>query len=288
MKILSTMLCIFLFLGCKKDIKKTEETTESVVEEEFEQNNIPVETDNGIGDGAESIEALYVQNIEKAHAKKAFLDHDAIQFDLQLFFGGKERLNGKIIMKTNSSQIKIIRTDGSELIYNGSQVYLNPSDADDKGARFAMFTWPYFFAMPYKLNDPGTNWAMEQDREIDDKTYPTAKLTFDKGTGDSPDDWYLVYSDPETHVLKAAAYIVTYGSDGDVAKAQADPHAIVYENFEEINGVPIATEWQFHGWSPEKGMTKNLGNATLSNFQFVEKTQDMFVVPKNAKALPLQ
>jgi hypothetical protein len=38
--------------------------------------------------------------------------------------------------------------------------------------------------------------------------YLTEKLTFKSGTGDAPDDWYVVYADKKTNLLETA-YIVT-------------------------------------------------------------------------------
>jgi len=52
-------------------------------------------------------------------------------------------------------------------------------------ARFHIFTWSYFYSLPYKLNDVGTNWSSVTDKTWGNTKfmYPTAKLTFEKGTG---------------------------------------------------------------------------------------------------------
>lgn len=55
-------------------------------------------------------------------------------------------------------------------------------------------------------------------RPLDEKDHQTAKLTFEKGIGDAPDDWYVVYTDPENNTMQAAAYIVTFGSGGDTSR----------------------------------------------------------------------
>ncbi|WP_299609250.1 DUF6503 family protein [uncultured Aquimarina sp.] len=281
MKRISLALITLCLLAC--DQKKKEEKVVPEVKEEIEQ--IPVEADGGIGDGALSITDHFIKSIEKAHKKEKFLKHKAISFDIKILFNGKEHLEGKITMLTNSSKIRIDKKDNSTLVYDGEKVFLYPADANDQGARFDMFTWTYFFGFPYKFSDPGTKWEMQEDRKLGDKTHSTAKLTFEDGIGDAPDDWYVIYADPDAKLLQAAAYIVTFGSDGDISKAEADPHAIQYKDFKPVDGILFATAWEFYGWTAEKGMTDKLGEATISNITFIEDEGNLFDDPGNSKII---
>ncbi|MHA7057915.1 DUF6503 family protein [Aquimarina sp. M1] len=279
-KILIILLSIGI-LGCNQKRKQQKAVPESTETNEM----IPVEPNGGIGDGALSITDHFITSIENAHKKDKFLDHKAVSFRIKLSFNGNERLNGKITMLTNSSKIRIDRKDTSKLIYDGENVYLCPADANDKGARFDMFTWTYFFGLPYKLSDPGTQWEMQQDRMLNNTTHSTAKLTFEAGTGDAPDDWYIIYVDPVAKSLQAAAYIVTFGSDGNTSKAEEDPHAIQYKNFTTVDGIPFATRWEFYGWTSEKGMTDKLGEATITDITFLDSEGELFDDPENAKII---
>lgn len=285
---LSTMknvwiLGILICTSCHQN--KTSETSVTTSTETSEP--IPVEPDGGIGDGALSITNHYINTIEKSHKKDAFLKHKVVSFDFKVSFGGKERLDCKITMLTNSTKVRIDKKNGDQLIYNGDQVFLSPSDANEKGARFDMFTWSYFFAFPYKLDDPGTKWELGNLKEINKVEFQTAKLTFEKGTGDAPDDWYIIYTDTKDNLLEAAAYIVTYGSDGDTAKAEADPHAIHYQDFITIEDIPFATTWKFYGWTETDGFTDQLGEATLSNITFMDNEGTLFEVDQEAKIIKL-
>ncbi|MBW1298814.1 DUF6503 family protein [Aquimarina litoralis] len=278
------ILYVFIALGilsCNQK-KKEESTTPEVIEK---TEKIPVEPDSGIGNGTPSLTDHFIQGIEKAHKKERFLNHKAVSFDIKIIFNGKEHLEGKITMLTNSTKIKIDKKDGSQLVYDGENVYLQPADANDQGARFDMFTWTYFFGLPYKLSDPGTKWEMQEDRVLNNITHSTAKLTFEAGIGDAPDDWYVVYADPVAKSLQAAAYIVTFGNDGDISKAEADPHAIHYKDFKTIDQIPFATKWEFYGWTSEKGMTDQLGEATISNIAFIENEGNLFDDPENSKII---
>ncbi|WP_109300548.1 DUF6503 family protein [Aquimarina sp. AU474] len=284
MKKIWALIFAITLAGCNQTKKEERETTD-VVEEN--KKLTPVEPDGGIGDGAVSIVDHYVQNIENAHEKNAFLKHKAVSFNVNIIFGGKQHLNGKITMLTNSSKIRIDKKDESKLIYTGEKVFLCPEDANDKGARFDMFTWTYFFGLPYKLSDPGTHLMPEDNRPLEGVDHRTARLTFEDGTGDAPDDWYVLYTDPNKNSLKAAAYIVTYGSGEDISKAEADPHAIHYKDFKVIDGIPFATKWEFYGWTSEKGMTNQLGEASITDITFLDEESEIFETPDNAKEIKL-
>lgn len=246
------------------------------------EEKIPVEPNNGIGNGATPPKVFsFSENIEEAHNKTAFAMNEAISFDIDLNFGGSPRLQGTVSMTTNSSKVRVDRNNGSSIIYDGKKIAITPGDAEADGARFDIFTWQYFFALPFKLTDPGTVWEAGELRSLDSIEYKTAKLSFEDAIGDSPDDWYVIYQDPETRLLKAAAYIVTFNTNKQ--EAEQNPHAIVYSNFETVNQVSIASKWSFHNWSETDGFGKKIGEATLSNIKFFSPEEDDFRIPENSK-----
>ncbi len=231
-----------------------------------------------------STPTTFLDSVGVAHKKDEFLGHKTVAFDLELNFGGKKRLNGTVYSATNSSKIKVDYADGKSLIYDGNQVYITPDTVDYPKARFDMFTWQYFFALPYKLDDQGTKWEDWTADSLNGKPYLMNTLSFDSGTGDSPDDWYVTYIDPATQQLYATAYIVTLGKS--VEEANKDPHAITYEDYKEVDGIPFATKWRFWGWTKEEGLTKQLGDATVSNIRFMED-EKVFELPESKKLVPL-
>ena len=115
---------------------------------------------------------------------------------------------------------------------------------------------------------------------------PAARLTFDSGVGDTPDDWYVVYRDAETNRLAGMAYIVTFGKDKSAA--EAEPHAITYHDFEEVEGVMIPTRWQFWNWTQEEGIVgEPIGKVQLANPRFGWPRAEAFATPEGAAAQPL-
>ncbi|MGH7884157.1 MAG: DUF6503 family protein [Thermodesulfobacteriota bacterium] len=225
----------------------------------------------------------FVSEIESAHKKEEFLSKKAISFDIDVFFGGNQAFKGKVTMLTNSTRIRMDMEDGVSLIYDGDKVYQTPSEAEVKGARFGIFTWSYFFLFPYKLSDPGTIWQDYENNKLNGKPYKTQKLTFDKGVGDSPDDWYIVYADTDSNIVKYSAYIVTLFQAKE--EAEKDPHAIEYSNYQVVDGIPISTRWEFWGWKNDKGLTDNLGYADLTNIQFINVEPGFFSKPENSKII---
>ncbi|MEM6261336.1 MAG: DUF6503 family protein [Bacteroidota bacterium] len=269
LKLMVVLACTLLVsTGCTTK-KKTEPQT--VSPEQIDNSSEASSTDAEVPTGLTS-------QIEQAHEKGAFLSREAIQFDLVLTFGGKERLNGTITTATNSSWGLIELSSGGKIYVDKNKVFCSPALADKKSVRFDAYTWTYFFLFPYKLSDPGTQWSAFSNGVIEGKLFNTQKLSFAAGIGDAPDDWYILFTDPETHVLEYVAYIVTAGKSQE--EAEADPHAIQYKQYKKVDEVPIAHEWVFWEWRKEKGVTRQLGQATLSNVAFVSASPEFTEVPE--------
>lgn len=274
MKTLIILFSILLLIGCKEEQKK----------ETLSDEPIMTEPDGGIGDGAVSPAVAFAQGIESAHNKTAWNKNKAVAFDISLSFGGQERLNGKVTSLTNSTKVRVDKNNSTQLIYDGNQVYLCPADANPEGARFDMFTWHYFFSIPFKLTDPGTNWESLESVEMNGNKFDVGRLSFGENIGDAPDDWYVVYQERETGFLHAAGYIVTFGS-GDQEKAEENPHAIVYSEYKVVDGIPVATKWSFHNWNLKDGFGEKIGEATLSNIVFFNAEDKLFEKPEDSKLI---
>ena len=263
---ITALFLITIFSGCKETDKKEKSQKDSQKTEKTQRN--PAEK--------------LAERIGQTHQVKAFKKEDAVAFNLDLKFGGQDRMKAKIIMATDGSQIKIEKNDSTNLFYGPNGAFLSPKEKKYQGARFDVMTWPYFFALPFKLSDPGTQWSSKKERPFKkDKNLASAKLTFAQKTGDSPDDWYIVYAAENTDFLKAAAYIVTFGTD--VEKAEKNPHAIVYDHFITVNDIPVAQQWTFRQWDKERGIYGDpLGSAEITDINYFKPNKNTFKVPENA------
>ncbi len=210
----------------------------------------------------------FVKNIQEAHVMDRFLQHEAIRFQLLLNFGGKERLNAQVTLGTDSRKAVILKNNGQKIMVQDDIVKVSPDTLNPQEFRFDAYTWSYFFLFPYKLSDPGTFWSESKEGILQGESFLASKLTFGEGVGDAPDDWYYVYQDPSTRLVHAAAYIVT--ANKSVEKAEESPHAIVYSDYQDLDGIPVARKWTFYKWSETGGLGDEIGNATLSGVQFLD------------------
>ena len=135
--------------------------------------------------------------------------------------------------------------------------------------------------VPFKLDDPGTNHTDAGKLSVtstDDQRVGT-KVSFDAGVGDAPEDWYIAFTDDDGR-MDALAYIVTAVQSKE--QAEAKPSMILYSDFTVVEGVTLATKWDFHFWNPEQGIGEQKGSASLSNIRFVDPTEGLFVKPEDA------
>lgn len=226
----------------------------------------------------------FVAPIEQAHRAEQWQAKGALETRIEVDFGGRRALEGRLVFSSDAGRSILEPAGGARAVFDGSSAWVSPNAEAFPGARFHLLTWPYFAAVATKLRDPGTAVEVLGPREELGRTFDTARLTFAPGTGDAPDDWYILYREAGTNRLAAMAYIVTFGTDK--AKAEAEPHAIVYEDFVEIDGVPISTRWTFHNWTPERGIHgEPIGEARLLDPRWVESPA--FVAPAGAVEIRL-
>lgn len=224
----------------------------------------------------------FIALIEKAHNNKAFTNHKALSADIEVIWGGKTTLKATLTSQTNSGKVKLAFENGTNVYFDGTDVYMYPASADYKRARFDVLTWHYFFFAPFKLREKGVSVVADIDRLNDGRAYPTAKMTFANGTGDSPNDWYILYRNAQSNLLEGMAYIVTYGGK---APEEVTPNAITYGGWTTLDGVQFPTKWQFTEWNDAKGFTKVRGEANIRNIRWIENTKGIFDVPQESKKM---
>jgi hypothetical protein len=228
----------------------------------------------------------FVEQIQKAQHVSAFYAQKAVSFDIETTINGK-LTTANLTTMTNSGKIRLQYADGKTVVFDGKKIWLNSTDAGAyKQARFDIFMWQYFFMAPFKMDDAGTNWQLLTDKTLDDTDYARAKLTFKSGTGDTPNDWYIVHRDKATDYLTAMAYIATFGNK-PVSEAEKRANGITYADFTSVEGVQFPTTWQFSKWSELRGFYDAKGNAKIKNIRFLKPTADTFTPPLGSKEMTM-
>ncbi len=156
--------------------------------------------------------------------------------------------------------------------------------------RFYMGTPFYFFGMPFVFADPGSKQESLGKMKFRGVEYDALRITFSKGTGDTPDDFYTVYLDPDSHQLKLAIYVVTYPQmRKDKPIDQLERHAIVFDEWQTVSGLLAPKKAQFYKWTGTDLDGAVLGALEYSHVKFLKEAPDpaKFKQPADAVVAPM-
>ncbi|WP_298520319.1 DUF6503 family protein [uncultured Kordia sp.] len=171
--------------------------------------------------------------------------------------------------------------------YDGKDVWLSQKDstAFRSNARFYHNLYFYFYAMPFVLGDDGITYTKAESLEYEGILYPGYKISYGENVGDSPEDNYFIYYNPETYQMEWLGYTVTYST----GKPSDRVSYIRYGDWQKINGVvlPKVLTWfktNEEGKVAEPRNSVTFANVSLSNEamknSIYERPEDGVVVPK--------
>lgn len=183
-------------------------------------------------------------------------------------------------------QDRRIRLESSEqtIGYDGENVWMVPDTADASRARFYHNLYFYFYAMPFVVGDPGAVYEDVEPLELDGKTYQGIKVSYGEGIGDSPDDNYIIWYDPDTKKMEWLMYTVTYTS----GEPSEEYSLIKYEDWESVEGVLLPTTLQWYVYDGEVVGEKRGEPAVFSNIQLSTDapSDELFEMPSGAQVAP--
>lgn len=229
----------------------------------------------------------YAAAIEEAHSASIWRAKGGAMMDVELDLPGKHELSLSLLTSPDAARTRLKLDDGTIVVSTGDSVHVTPVASANPKMRFHALTWSYFLSAPFKLSDPGANLVGQGETELNGRTQDVARLTFGAGVGDTPDDWYMLYRDSESSMVSAMAYVVTFGRDPKTV-TEDNASAIVYTDFQEVEGVPIPMTWNFHKWSKERGPHgPAIGQVRISNFRFTQPAADAFDIPADSTEVPI-
>lgn len=131
----------------------------------------------------------------------------------------------------------LLTSDDYTLGFDGKEVWITPDKAAfGKGSpRFYHNLLFYFHAFPFVMTDPGINYEVLPQKEMNGKMYDAIKISYNAGVGDAPDDYYIAHFDTETHQMYLLLYTVTYfqGKPGEKFSA------IIFDDWKNVNGLLV-------------------------------------------------
>lgn len=170
----------------------------------------------------------------------------------------------KTSVDLNSRQTLLAHPD-YQIGFDGKDVWVAPNKmAYREGKRSARFYHNlnfYFFAIPFVLADPGINYEVLDTASIAGETYDLLKISYDPGTGDAPDDYYICYFDRETHQLEWLRYTVTYYS----GKPSDRYNMLKYDTWQLVSGLLV----------PEKLIGYTYENGSIGDPRYEKVFQDV-------------
>ncbi|MBZ0112224.1 MAG: hypothetical protein K8J08_07185 [Thermoanaerobaculia bacterium] len=168
----------------------------------------------------------------------------------------------------------------AEFGFDGEHAWIAPApESFPSTARFWTTTPYYFLGMPFVLGDPGAKFERLPDAELDGTPHRLVKVTYDEGTGDSSDDYYVVYLHAEQGTLTALRYIVAY--PGFFEEGDHSPEKMmVYSEVDEVEGLRIAHRLDTYSWDVDAGVRgEKVTEVTASRVAFGRTYPDDLFAP---------
>ena len=180
-----------------------------------------------------------------------------------------------------------INDSTSQYGWNGKNAWVLAQDSTvfPYNTRFWSLT-PYFFAaQPFVLDGNGVNLELLEQKTYNERTQDVVKVTFDAGTGDAPDDYYILYFDNETHQLSVIRYIVSY--PGYFKDGGHLPEKLMELNGEQMaNGILFPKSYKTHWLTNQETAGEHITDIILSDVLFIPELElGHFDIPNGAEIL---
>lgn len=194
-----------------------------------------------------------------------------------------ETPNGDEIISTNlHSREALLDNPKTTIGFDGKQVWLlNKTKEDYKGfdPKFGYNLMFYFYAMPFILSDDGINYADAEPLVFEEITYPGIEITYNNGVGETPEDRYVLYFNPETYKMEWLGYTVSFIEGID----KKELHFRRYNNWKNVNGLLLPTTIIGYGFKDDKPTEAKHTNV-FKDIKVTNETIEVskFVKPKNA------
>ncbi|MDZ7715466.1 MAG: DUF6503 family protein [Balneolaceae bacterium] len=180
-----------------------------------------------------------------------------------------------------SREVKITTSEFSMGNDDGTVWIKDPNENYEGSPTFYHSLMFYFYAMPFVFADDGIIYESMPEKEIKGKTYGAMKISYEEGVGDSPEDEYIVYYDPQSHKMEWLAYTVTFQSQEE----SDDFHLIHYQKWDTFNGLQLPVELQWYEYENNEAGEPQGEPRTFTNIKVTEEDMDdeFYAMPEGAK-----
>jgi hypothetical protein len=138
--------------------------------------------------------------------------------------------------------------------WDGENAWLHRNDTANFSfnIRFWALTPYYFLGQPFIFDGKGVIIEKLDDQMLKGIAHDAVRITFEAGTGDAPDDYYINLYDKETHELKALKYVVSYPAYFKNG-VHSPEKTMVLNKLTTVDGIKLPTGYETFALSEVKG-----------------------------------
>jgi len=159
-----------------------------------------------------------------------------------------DRPPSRFVVEQNSRRVYMdTPATGTSLAWDGEKAWSLNWSARTPPRFLALLNY-YFIDIPWLTQDPGVKLAEPETGTLPGEStqYATVMMTFMPGTGDTPDDYYRLYINPETKMLRAVDYVVTYQALMPEGHTSSPEHRLVYDGMTEVDGLKLPSHFTIY------------------------------------------
>ena len=223
--------------------------------------------------------------IYDAHGWDKYNEGQALAGDIHIAFKDGSQFDARFVHEMKSGRTRMQLADESVLVFDGQSTWVWPANSTVKDPRYNLTTWPFLVTLPMRLHSAGATLSEPTTRKWAGMDYDTLTLSFSPNAGDRSNDWFVVYADKESHLVKAVGYVITSGRS--LIVAEKETVGLTLYNFKQHGKVLFAEDWKIWRYNKEEGFFGlPLGDARVYNLEFYEAGAKTFAPPEGARKVP--
>ncbi|MCL5245223.1 hypothetical protein M4I21_05345 [Cellulophaga sp. 20_2_10] len=172
--------------------------------------------------------------------------------------------------------------------WDGNESWVKAKDSTSFAydTKFWALTPIYFSGQPFVFDGVGVNLELLPQIEFKGATQNVIKVTYDKGVGSAPDDYYIMYVNAKTNLVDAFKYIVSY-PEYFPNGGHAPEKITVTQGTTTVDGIVFATDFKTYWSTDDKdGLGEYITKIDVSDISFSDEVEEnFFSKPEGAEVL---
>ncbi|MFI5379443.1 MAG: hypothetical protein ACHRHE_09110 [Tepidisphaerales bacterium] len=222
------------------------------------------------------------ERIADAHGWDRYKELEGLAGDIHVGFKDGSQFDAHFVHEMKSGRTRMQLADESVLVFDGQGIWVWPASSTVKDPRYNLTTWPFLVTLPMRLHAPGSTLSAPATRKWAEMDYDSLTLSFGPAAGNRSNDWFVLYADKETHLLKAVGYVITSGRAPAVAESSAV--GLTMYNFKRRENVLFAEDWKIWRYNKDEGFFGlPIGDARIYNLEFYQPNASTFAPPEGSR-----